>query len=65
MITIEKWIAKQEQYYRRRTVELIGFIDNTNDEELEVAVIKTFEEVGAKWQKEAFMQYTDCETKKG
>ena len=48
MIAIEKRIAEQEQYSRRETVELVGIPDNTNDGELEDAVIKTFEEAVVK-----------------
>ena len=43
MIAIENWIAEQEQYSRWETVELVGLPDDTNDGELEDAVIKTFE----------------------
>ena len=48
MVAIEKRIAEQEQYCRRETVELVGLPDNTNNGELEDAVIKTFKEVGVK-----------------
>ena len=54
MIAIEKRIAEQEQYSRRETVELVGLPDNTNDGELEDAVIKTFEEAGVKVTKRSF-----------
>ena len=54
MIAIEKWIAEQEQYSRRETVELVGIPDNTNDGELEDAVIKTFEEAVVKVIKRSF-----------
>ena len=53
MIATEKRIAEQEQYFRQETVKLVGFLDNTNDGELEDAVIRTL--------KEASMQYTDCD----
>ena len=48
MIATEKQITEQEQYSRRETVELVGLPDNTNDGELEDAVIKTFEEAESK-----------------
>ena len=48
MIAIEKRIAEQEQYSKQETVELVGLPDNTNNRELEDAVIKTFEEAGVK-----------------
>ena len=48
MIAIEKWIAEQEQYSRRETVELVGLPDNTNNRELKDAVIKTLEEARVK-----------------
>ena len=54
MIAIEKRIAEQEQYSRRETVELVGLPDNTNDGELEDAVIKIFEEPGVKVTKRSF-----------
>ena len=54
MIAIEKRIAEQEQYFRRETVELVGLPDNTDDGELEDAVIKTFEEAGVKVTKRSF-----------
>ena len=54
MIAIEKRIAEQEQYSRRETVELARLPDNTNDEEIEDPVIKTFEEVGIKVTKRSF-----------
>ena len=60
MIAIEKRIAEQEQYYRRETVELVGLPDNTNDEELEDAVIKTFDEAGVKVTKKSF--HASCNT---
>ena len=43
MIAIEKRIPEQEQHSRRETVELVGLPGNTNDGELEDAVIKTFD----------------------
>ena len=64
MISIEKRIAEQQQYSRRDTVELVGLPDNTNNGELEDAVIKKFDEAVVKVTKRAFMQSTDCETKK-
>ena len=80
MIAIEKRIAEQEEYSRRESVELVGLPDNTNDGELEDAVIKTYGKVGVKVTKRSFyaiivirngkimtmtmMQYTDCKTKK-
>ena len=54
MIATEKQITEQEQHSRRETVELVGLPDNTNDGELEDAVIKTFEEAGAKATKRSF-----------
>ena len=54
MIAIEKRIPEQEQYSRRETVELVGLPDNTNDGELEDAVIKTFDEAGVKVTKRSF-----------
>ena len=48
MIATEKQITEQEQHSRRETVELVGLPDNTNDGELEDAVIKTFEEAESK-----------------
>ena len=48
IIAIKKRIAEQDQYSRRETVELVGLPDNTNDGELEDAVIKTFEEAESK-----------------
>ena len=48
MIATEKQITEQQQYSRRETVELVGLPDNTNDGELEDAVIKTFEEAESK-----------------
>ena len=50
MIIIEKRMAEQEQYSRWETV----LPDNTIDEELEDAVIKTFEETGVKVTKRSF-----------
>ena len=41
VIAIKKLIAEQDEYSRRETVELVGLPDNTNDGELEDAVIKT------------------------
>ena len=50
MIIIEKRMAEQGQYSRWETV----LPDNTIDEELEDAVIKTFEETGVKVTKRSF-----------
>ena len=47
-ISIEKRIAEQEQYSRRKTVELVGLPDNTSNGELKDTVIKTFEEARVK-----------------
>ena len=47
-------MAEQEQYSKLDTVELLGLPDNTNDGELEDAVIKTFEEAGVKVTKTSF-----------
>ena len=54
MIATEKRIAEQEQYFRQETVKLVGFLDNTNDGELEDAVIRTFEEAEVKVAKRSF-----------
>ena len=54
MTAIEKWIAEQEQYSKRETVELVDLPDNTNDGELEDAVIKTLKEAGVKVTKLSF-----------
>ena len=54
MIATEKRIAEQEQYFRQETVKLVGFLDNTNDGELEDAVIRTFEEAEVKVTKRSF-----------
>ena len=54
VIAIKKLIAEQDEYSRRETVELVGLPDNTNDGELEDAVIKTFEEAGVKVTKRSF-----------
>ena len=47
-IAIEKRIAEQEQYSRRKTVELVGLPDNTSNGEFKDTVIKTFEEARVK-----------------
>ena len=54
MIATEKRIAEQEQYFRQETVKLVGFLDNTNDGELEDAVIRTFEEAEVTVAKRSF-----------
>ena len=54
VIAIKKLIAEQDEYSRRETVELVGLPDNTNDGDLEDAVIKTFEEAGVKVTKRSF-----------
>ena len=54
MIEAKKRIAEQEQYFRQETVKLVGFPNNTNDGELEDAVIRTFEEAEVKMAKRSF-----------
>ena len=54
MVAIEKRIAGQEQCSRRETVKLVGLPDNTNDKELEDAVIKTFNKAVLKVTKRSF-----------
>ena len=54
MTAIKKWIAEQEQYSKRETVELVDLPDNTSDGELEDAVIKTLKEAGVKVTKLSF-----------
>ena len=64
MIAIEKRIAEQKQYSRREIVELVGLPDNTNDGELEDAVIKIFEEAVVKVTKISFHEIHRLRNKK-
>ena len=64
MIAIKKQIAEQEQYSKRKTVELVGLPDSTNDGELEDTVIKTFEEAGVKVTKRSFHAIHRLQNKK-
>ena len=43
---IERRMSEQEQYSRREYIELVGLPNNINEEELENAVIKTFQVAG-------------------
>ena len=62
MIAIEKRIAEQEQYSRRETV--LVFLITPTMESSRTQLSKHSTKRESKWQKEAFMQYKDCKTKK-
>ena len=64
MTDIKKWIAEQEQYSKQETVELVDLPDNTNNGELEDAVIKTLKEAGVKVTKLSFHAIHRLQNKK-
>ena len=54
IIELERRTSQQEQYSRRECVELVGFTDEVQDNELEDLVVKTFNKAGVTVTKKDF-----------